>query len=457
MKALPALALLVLGSLAAGLPPARAEGGGSFERRWKVVIHRPNWDPVDMPAIFVLDKRAKGWRGTIVFEALMKGQRQECIDLRVEGSKIEFRLSDLGYSFKGEMKDDRLAGTCETTRGQIWEWTAGTDKVVPADLFEPGLVTKGGLPQGDAKGMGMDPPALYDLVRAAEAADTDALVVVKGGRVVCERTFGKEGGPFPLQSATEFVTALAVGILLEEKKIPDLDAPLSTWLTGWKEGAKGTVTLRHLLTHTSGIAHGATAEALDAQPDKVAFLANSEVKDPGTEWSYNDEAVALLSGIISRVAGKPCDAFLRGKLFDPLGIKDWKWDRDEAMHTVTYGRLQMTARDLARIGQFVVDGGGIPGEGKAAAKQVLDEHTLGLLSGEATPLRKVQGLLWMRILQGSEPLGVRQEGRFGQHIVVYPKDRLVGVRLRRGSKEKGDAPEFDMEDFPSKLRACLKN
>jgi CubicO group peptidase (beta-lactamase class C family) len=457
MKALPAIAFLLLGSLAAGLAPARAEGGASFEKRWKVVIHRPNWDPPEATAILVLEKRAKAWRGTITFEILMKGQRQECIDLRIDGPKIEFMLADLGYSFKGEMKDEGLAGTCETTRGQIFEWTAGVEKVVPVDLFEPGLAARGGMPQGDAKGMGMDLPALYDLVRAAEASDTDALVVVRGGRVVCERTFGREDGPIQLMSVTKFVTAFAVGILLQEKRIPDLDAPLSTWFTGWKEGPKGTVTLRHLLTHTSGIVHGVTAEALNAEPDKVAYVSKAEVKSPGTEWSYNNEAVALLSGVISKAAGKPCDAFLRATLFDPLGIRDWKWDRDEAMHTVTYAQLRMTARDLARLGQLVVDGGRIPGVGKAPAKEILDDHTLGLLGGEATPLRKSQGLLWMRILQGSEPVGVRHDGWLGQHVVVYPKDRLVGVRLRRGSKEKGDATEFDMPDFPAKLRACLKN
>ena len=113
-------------------------------------------------------------------------------------------------------------------------------------------------------------------------------------------------------------------------------------------------------------------------------------------------------GILTKVADKPVDAYLKKTLFGPLMIRDWNWDRDKAGHTITYAQLYMTARDLARLGKFTIDK-----PNSAFAKPGPEKH---------------RGLIW-RLYQ--DPKGHGHTGWLGQFLVVYPKHQLVGVRLRR--------------------------
>jgi len=438
------LGLLI--SLVAAAPAAPAEAP---EGRWDLHLVRDTPGLLkDVRGALFLEKGARAWTGHLTFEVLMNGQRQDLAEVEVKPPAVSFLISSLDYRFRGEVKKGALTGTCESKAGQRWPWSATRPKpLAPVELFEKGLPVGDFLPRGTPKSLGLDEEALWGLVRDAEAADTDALIVLKDGKVVCERTFGREGGRFHVMSVTKFVTAIAVGLLLEQDSINSLDTPVSHWFPEWAEGERGKVTLRSLVSHTSGIAHGETAKALNEAKDKVAYVLGLETHAPGTEWSYNNEAVALLSGVITKAAGEPCDAFLKKRLFEPLGVTDWGWDRDAAGNTVTYAQLGLPARELARVGALVAD------RGKAGRKTILAGGTLDLLAGPATPLSPGQGVLWFRILEGGECIGVRHDGWLGQHLVVYPRERLVGVRLRRGGK--GEDSRYGLSAFPARLRACI--
>jgi CubicO group peptidase (beta-lactamase class C family) len=439
---------LGLAVVVAALAASTAGAESPLEGRWDVVIERPGWEPREAKGVLVLERKGKAWDGSLTFEVLMNGNRQALEDLEVRGSKVEFRLGALEYRLEGKLEKGRLVGSCKTPKG-AFAWTGTRGKVEAVELFEKGLSFVGDFEKGDAAALGLDVEALSALVRAAQASDTDALIVLKDGKVVCERTFGREGGAIPTMSVTKFVTAFAAGLLLEEKKIASLDAPVSTWFPEWKEGGKEKVTLRHLLTHTSGIAHAATAAELNAQRDRVAYVRKATVDAPGTAWSYNNDAVALLSGVLAAAAGEPVDAYLERRLFVPLGVGKPRWNRDGAGNTVTYAELWLSARDLARVGRLVAE------KGSARGKALVAPETIELLGSEATPLQKTQGLLWFRILdEKGAALGWRHDGWLGQHLVVYPRDGLVGVRLRRGAK--GDAPQYGFGGFPGLLLNCRK-
>ncbi|MHC4472381.1 MAG: serine hydrolase domain-containing protein, partial [Planctomycetota bacterium] len=330
--------------------------------------------------------------------------------------------------------------------------TAEREEVGEVERFEKGLSFKGRFRKGDAEKLGLDGDAIDDLVRRAAGADTDALLVMKDGKIVCERTFGRAAGPIHIMSVTKFVTAIAVGMLLEEKKIGSLDAPLSTWFPEWKEGERAKVTLRHVLTHTSGIAHQNTARELNQQTDKVAYVRRAKIAAaPGTVHSYNNDAVALLSGVLAKAAGRPVDAYLKAKLFVPIGIEDFKWDRDGAGNTFTYANLQMTARDLALVGQVVANGG------KVGRKSLLGSKTISLFGSPATPLDEGQGLLWrLHLDEKGEVRAYYHTGWLGQHLLVYPREKLVAVRLRRWKNEReAEKPEFMLGSIRSLLDAAL--
>jgi CubicO group peptidase (beta-lactamase class C family) len=127
----------------------------------------------------------------------------------------------------------------------------------------------------------------------------------------------------------------------------------------WKEGKKSKVLLRHVLTHTSGLAHDAAAGRLERQQDRLAYVRALEISEPGAMFSYNNEASQLLSGVIA-ASGESIDVYLQRRLFEPLGIKDATWQRDDAGNVTTSSGLALSAVSLAKVGLALRDGRVVP-------------------------------------------------------------------------------------------------
>jgi CubicO group peptidase (beta-lactamase class C family) len=369
---------------------------------------------------------------------------------------VRFKIEHAQFTleFEGKRKGAGLEGKCKWKGLGTYPWTAArAEAPEPQARFEKGLRFGRDLPRGDAEKLGFDGPALDRLIAAARDAQTDALLIVKDGRIVCERYFRGRRGRIQLMSVTKFLTAMAIALLVEEGKIASLDAPLSTWFDEWGKGPRATVTLRHVMAHTSGIACGRDAKGrpsarkLNEEKDKVAYVRRQPLTDvPGEKFAYNNEAIALLSGVISQAAGEPADAYLKRKLFDPLGLRDWTWNRDGAGHTVTYAECAMSARGLARIGVLVARGG------RWGSKTLVPEkwiRTLGDRPG--SPHNERCGLIWWRL---TDPAGYYHDGWLGQMLLVYPEQDLVAVRLR--AWDGSEAPERNFGGLPGLLTAALK-
>jgi CubicO group peptidase (beta-lactamase class C family) len=229
--------------------------------------------------------------------------------------------------------------------------------VLPA-WVDDSLAPNATFPRADAAEAGFDTAALAAIVAEAERTQSDSLLILRDGHTVVERYFGKQQKPIELMSVTKSFASIAVGMLLEEGKIKSVDAPLSTWFPEWKTGRKAKVTLRHVLTHTSGLEHRKKTGVLHKQDDRVKFARESPIaEEPGSRFSYNNEAVTLLSGVIKAAAGKPLDKFLAERLFAPLGITEWFWQKDKTGNVMTSWGLGLTARDLAKVGAVMLAGG----------------------------------------------------------------------------------------------------
>ncbi len=409
-----------------------------YEGTWDIVLERPDMQPRQATGRLVLG--AKG--GTLAFDVILYARTYDLKEFEAKGSKVSFRVStgEFDLSFRGEVAKGALVGRCEWKGLGSYDWTAQNTKVEPQERFEKGLSSAGFFPKGDPKFGG---EAMDQLIHKASTCDTDALLVLKDGKVVCERTFGRRQAPCYLMSVTKLFAAIAVAMLHAEGKIPSLDAPLSTWFPEWAEGDKAKVTLRHVLTHTSGIEHAPRADVLNEQKDRLAYVRQARLaKPPGAEWSYNNDAIMLLSGVIEQAAGKQADDYLKEKLFDPLGLKDWTWQRDDAGNAITYAQLRMTARDLARVGQWILGGAGGP-------------ETAKLLSAPATPLDKGQGLVWrLRLDAKGAVIGYGHDGWLGQFLYIYPERKVVAIRLRQWKDSPDiEKPEYDFGAFVSLVEA----
>jgi CubicO group peptidase (beta-lactamase class C family) len=151
---------------------------------------------------------------------------------------------------------------------------------------------------------------------------------------------------FEIGSATKQFTAAAVLRLVEQKKLR-LDDSIARQLPGVPDDCR-SITVRHLLQHTSGIPGTNSAGGGD-DVEKVLplFLRGGPRHPPGTHWEYWNQGYALLSEIIARGAGEDYTTFCKKALFAPAGMVSTRFTGDAAPHgmTVAIGR---SARGLPR-------------------------------------------------------------------------------------------------------------
>jgi CubicO group peptidase (beta-lactamase class C family) len=159
------------------------------------------------------------------------------------------------------------------------------------------------------------------------------LAVVKDGKVVKVEGYGLANVEHQVPAKRETVyqsgsvgkqfTSFAAMLLVEDGKMT-LDDPVSKHLPDAPEAWKG-VTVRHLLTHTSGI--GEYTGVVDLKKDytedellKKAYSVAPGAK-PGERWRYSNTGYAVLGILVSKVAGKFYGDFLKERVFTPLGMK----------------------------------------------------------------------------------------------------------------------------------------
>jgi CubicO group peptidase (beta-lactamase class C family) len=124
---------------------------------------------------------------------------------------------------------------------------------------------------------------------------------------------------FAIGSITKPFTAMAIMMLVEEGKV-DLDKPISQYLsdlpTQW-----APLTLRQLLSHTSGISEEGSWRKVK-QPKDLLKMAKPELDFlTGESWSYSNSGFVLAGLVLEQVSGQPYGDFLRDRIFTPLGMK----------------------------------------------------------------------------------------------------------------------------------------
>ena len=164
-----------------------------------------------------------------------------------------------------------------------------------------------------------------------------SLLVVKDGVAVVARGYGRsdleqgvEAGPrtdYRLASVSKQFTAAAILLLAQDGKVR-IDDPVKRWLPALPKAADA-ITLRHLLTHTSGLVdyEDLMVEPYEGQILDAGVLALLAKEDrlyfrPGSAYRYSNSAYALLSLVVERASGMAYPQFLRQRIFEPLGMHD---------------------------------------------------------------------------------------------------------------------------------------
>ena len=210
------------------------------------------------------------------------------------------------------------------------------------DRFLWGHPTTASFLEADPASVGMSADALARVDSIILVAVTQsgipgaALAVGRRGKLVRLRGYGwldhdrarqvTPGTLYDMASLTKVVGTTTAVMLLEQEGRLSLDDLVVRWLPGWDRGdpRKGTVTIRHLLTHSSGLAAGRPwyRERQGRAAYREALFDEPLAADPGTTMVYSDLGAITLGFIVEDVSGQTLDAFLEERVFAPLGMDD---------------------------------------------------------------------------------------------------------------------------------------
>ena len=161
------------------------------------------------------------------------------------------------------------------------------------------------------------------------------LAILRRGEIVASKSFGRQtydpSSPeitsetmYDIASLTKIIATTVVAMNLWEKKKIVLDIPLKSYLPGFSGGEKELVTIRHLLTHSSGI-HWWTALWNQAADKEAAYQHIYELPldfTPGDSMIYSDLGLILTMDIIETVSGESLDRLANRLYYKPLGMKN---------------------------------------------------------------------------------------------------------------------------------------
>ncbi len=237
-------------------------------------------------------------------------------------------------------------------------------------------------------GFARDPGEAIEAAFArGELAGLHAVVVARHGRLVSERYFAGADwrwgqslgvvrfGPevrHDLRSVSKSIVGLLYGQALAAGKVPAHEVPLLDVFRDYTDlaadPARRALTVGHALTMTLGTAWDESLPysdprnseiAMEMAVDRFRFVLGQPIETPpGQRWRYSGGATALLGEIIARGTGMGLLEYARQALFGPLGIEDVEWITGSNGREAAASGLRLRPRDLARIGQALLDGGG---------------------------------------------------------------------------------------------------
>jgi len=285
------------------------------------------------------------------------------------------------------------------------------------------------------------------------------VLVLHNGAVRLEK-YALTGGPqvrWHSFSVAKSITSTLVGAAIKDGAIKSLDDPITKYITDLRGSAYDDVTVKQLLTMTSGVKwnedytdmNSDVARMYAETPTPGMDMTVSYVRKlpreapPGTKWVYKTSETNLVGVLVMAATKKPLADYLSEKIWRPYGMeRDAEWMIDDVGHEQGGCCLAMTLRDLGRFGQFIVDGAKIGGRA-IVPDAWLAEATRSQVQGAS------YGYQWWPRPDGT----FEGRGIYGQTLHIDPARRLVIVIDSAAEAPTGRTIGQSRQDFIAAVKA----
>ena len=304
------------------------------------------------------------------------------------------------------------------------------------------------------------------LAHYMDANHIAGVMVLQHGRVRLQRYaagFGPEQR-WESFSVAKSVTSTLLGIALQQGYIRGMGDTLGAYIPELRHSAYADVTVRQLLTMTSGVrwnedyadAHSDVAQMYDgACVDGQAHVLSYLLKQPrqwpaGSHWNYNTAETDLLGILVQRATHRSLAAYLAQTIWQPYGMAaDAYWIKDECDGRDTGGSgLSATLADYARLGQFMLGGGRI--DGKPVIASAWLQGAVRRQANVDEPDRGY-GYLWWTDTDGS----YAAIGIFGQMVYVDPSRQLVIAQVAAWPQATSKALVAARREFVATIKRAV--
>lgn len=303
--------------------------------------------------------------------------------------------------------------------------------------------------------VGISAERLGEMEQAIKAGNFKAItsvLIARHGKLAYEHYFDSDGvdGFRNTRSATKTITGMLIGAAIDRHLIPSVDTHVLDYLKDKMplenpDPRKGEITIEDFLTMSSllecddenSFSRG-NEERMYLVEDWARFTLDLPIRGfPGWEtkpkdspygrsWSYCTAGATTLGVVLERAVKRPVPDFALEVLFSPLGITSVKWQFQPLGTAMTGGGLELSSRDLIKLGQLYLDGGAFSGHPILSAEWVEKSLRPHANAREDTDY----GYLWWLQTFHFHTRSLRSFGMYGaggNKILVFPDESLVVV------------------------------
>lgn len=287
------------------------------------------------------------------------------------------------------------------------------------------------LPRRSPESQGVDSAGIRAFLSQIKASGLEwhSFMLVRHGQVVSEGWWKPFAADYKhtLYSLSKSFTSTAIGFLVQEGKLSVNDYVLKFFPehapTHPSDNLK-KMQVKHLLTMNTGQSVD-TIPIMRSNTDKnwvKLFLEQPVEHEPSTFFVYNTGATYMLGAIVTQVTGQLLEDYLRPRLFEPLGITDYDWEKSpQGLNTAGYG-LRVTTEDIAKFGQFYLQKGQWNGQQLLSAGWIEEATQKQTTSREGdNDWSQGYGYQFWRCKPGF----YRGDGAYGQFCIVMPQHDAV--------------------------------